>query len=73
MLKPEQINATTPALSKPKGKRTSYVFQGGERLHLFDVTDTNLSGAWHRITTSDNKLHVIDPAKVLYIINEVVS
>lgn len=60
-------------LVKPKGKRSTYVFESGARLHLFDVQETNLSGAWHRVKTGDGKLHVINPDKVEYIINEDVA
>lgn len=59
-----------PVLDKPRGLRNTYVFTSGERLHLFDVTENNLSGAWHRVSTADGKMHIIDPAKVLYIITE---
>ncbi len=63
----------TAELVKPKGKRQSYVFTNGERLHIFDVTETNLSGAWHRVTDAKGKQYVIDPEKVNYIINELIA
>jgi hypothetical protein len=63
----------TAELEKPKGKRQSYVFTNGERLHIFDVQETNLSGAWHRVTDGHGKQYVIDPEKVNFIINELVA
>lgn len=74
MSKTEVITmAATANLPKPKGRRVTYVFTNGERLHLFNVTEQNLSGAWHRTSTADGKQYVVDPAKVNYIINEVVE
>ncbi|QIG68301.1 hypothetical protein EVB84_025 [Rhizobium phage RHph_Y48] len=67
------LAAGSSDLPKPKGRRVSYVFTTGERLHIFGVTEQNLSGAWHRVTSADGKQYVVDPAKVNYIINEVVD
>jgi hypothetical protein len=60
-------------LPKPTGLRVSYVFTEGDRLHLFNVADINLSGAWHRVTAGDGKLYIVNPVKVNYIINEDVA
>ena len=60
-------------LPKPQGKQLTYVFVTGERLHIFNVQDQNLSGAWYRITDGNGDLYVIDPDKVLYIISKMVA
>lgn len=60
-------------LPKPAGKQLTYVFNTGERLHIFNVQEQNLSGAWYRITDGDGHLYVIDPAKVLYIVSKQVA
>lgn len=59
-------------LPKPKGQQLTYVFAGGERLHIFGVVEQNLKGAWYRVTDSDGVLHIVDPAKVLYIVSKIV-
>jgi hypothetical protein len=60
-------------LPKPQGKQLTYVFTTDVRLHIFNVQDQDLSGAWHRITDGNGVLHVIDPAKVLFILSKLVA
>lgn len=63
----------TADISKPTGRQHTYVFTNGDRLNLFGVTDVNLSGAWYRVTDHTGALYVIDPAKVLYSVNKMIS
>lgn len=63
-------NITTTNLPKPKGQQLTYVFTSGQRLHVFGVKEQNLSGAWYRVTDHTETLHIIDPAKVDYIVSK---
>lgn len=60
-------------LDKPKGKQLTYVFTSGQRLHVFDVVNQNLSGAWHRVYDSAGVEYIIDPAKILYVVSKIVA
>lgn len=43
------------------------VFKEGRDLNLRDVVSVNLDGQWHRITTADGKLHLVNPDHINYI------
>jgi hypothetical protein len=54
-------------LAKATGLQCKYVFENGTHLNLFGVKEINLDGEWYRVTDHEDRLHVINKSKVLYI------
>lgn len=49
-----------------QGKKMRIVFKKGRDLNIFGLKHMNVDGQWWRITDSEGRLYIVDPAKVNY-------